>query len=322
MTRTVKASGNARKRTEANSQGTVGADLEKTSRRLLNSSADKFYDPEVDIDWDAPLVAEKLYHPDCRISLYQTPLWERLTPEQRVELGKQEILSITSFGIYAEIALMHLLLRLAVKGDPTSSRARYALTEIGEECRHSVMFGRGIEKLGTGAYRQPKALIKALHALVFLMPIGPAAYAMTLLVEEMLDVLQRETMRDEDLQPHIRMINRIHVLEEARHITFAREGLLRSMDKIDSRLVLGFNRVLLAVAANVVPYLYIHPQVYRSVGIDPREGRRAARSNPHYRETLQWMSARMLRFFEDAGMVRGRLTKALWRRSLLMGKQT
>ena len=33
------------------------ADREKTAERLLNSSADKFYDPEVDIDWAAPLAS-------------------------------------------------------------------------------------------------------------------------------------------------------------------------------------------------------------------------------------------------------------------------
>src|SRR5947209_509930 len=74
---------------------------------------------------------------------------------QRVELGKHEIFSITSFGIYAEVALMHLLLKVVTQGDPTTRHAQYALTEVADECRHSTMFGRGIEKAGVRPYLAP-----------------------------------------------------------------------------------------------------------------------------------------------------------------------
>src|SRR3982074_3152331 len=78
---------------------------EKIAQRLLNSSAQRWYDPEVDLDWAAPLVEDKDFHPPHRVSIYGTELWERLTPEQRHELGKQEIAAIASFGIFAEISL-------------------------------------------------------------------------------------------------------------------------------------------------------------------------------------------------------------------------
>src|SRR3954468_24428597 len=77
-----------------------GSDREKTAERLLNSSADKFYDPEVDIDWNAPLAEGMRYTPDHRISLYGTDLWDRMTPQQRIELGKHEVASVASNGIW------------------------------------------------------------------------------------------------------------------------------------------------------------------------------------------------------------------------------
>ena len=55
-------------------------------------------------------------------------------------------------------------------------------------------------------------------------PIGTlAAYAAILVAEEVLDVMQRDWMRDERVVPFVRTINNIHVVEESRHMKFARE---------------------------------------------------------------------------------------------------
>ncbi|WP_020668777.1 AurF N-oxygenase family protein [Amycolatopsis nigrescens] len=297
-------------------RGKAVGDREKTAKRLLNASAEKFYDPQVDIDWDAPMLEGAPYLPEHRVSLYGTSLWDGLSQEQRLELGRHEAVSMVSYGIYAEVALMHLLLRIVAEGDPSSRHSQYTLTEIGDECRHSTMFGRFIGKSGLPAYRQPWL---AAHAFKFisLIPIGPVSYGMALLIEEILDRGQRETMVDESLQPHMRMLNRIHVLEEARHISFAREELVRSAEKLN-RFQLWLNRLVLAVAANGVTIALVNPRVYAAVGIRPLTGHRAAMNNPHYQQTMQFMAERMLRFFEETGMLKGRLIKALWRRSRLM----
>src|SRR5699024_2909894 len=129
-----------------------GNDREKTAERLLKSSANKFYDPEVDIDWDAPLVEGKRYVPERHSTLYGTELWEQLTPEQRIELGKHEIASIASNGIWFEVLLMQMLLREVYREDPTSRHAQYALTEVADECRHSTMFARMTERIGCPPY--------------------------------------------------------------------------------------------------------------------------------------------------------------------------
>jgi len=289
---------------------------EKTAERLLRSSAARSYDPEVDIDWAAPVREDKYYLPEHRVSLYGTELWQRLTPEQRAELAKREIISITTFGIYAEVALMHLLLKVISSGDPTTRHAQYAFTEVADECRHSTMFGRGIEKSGVSPYRVP-LWFRALLNVATLLPIGPATYGGTLLVEELLDRLQRELLADENVQPHIRMINKIHVLEEARHISFARAEVIRMVPKM-RRLPLAMHRVSLALATPFLVRTMIHPDVYRSVGLDPHEARRVARANPHYQQTLRWMGERLVGFLTEAGMIRGVLTKALWRRAYLL----
>lgn len=293
------------------------ADREKTAARLLKSSADKFYDPDVDIDWNAPVEEGKHYQPPHRISLYGTYLWDRLSEEQRIELGKHEIASIASNGIWFEVLLMQMLLRVVYSSDPTTKHAQYALTEIADECRHSTMFANAIQNFDVPAYGPRRYVHHAAKALN-LVAYGPAMYASILVAEELLDRLQRETMADETVQPLIRMVNRIHVLEEARHVTFARQEVAAGMAKM-GKTERAYQRFVTAVVSFHVARSLINPKVYRAVGLDPKEAWSVALSNPNYQETIRWAGERIMGFLDEAGLV-GHPGMSLWHRSYLLAK--
>ncbi|WP_026360284.1 AurF N-oxygenase family protein [Amycolatopsis nigrescens] len=301
MTRTLKESGR-----------------EKTADRLLKSSANKFYDPEVDIDWSAPLDEDKFYLPQHRSSLYGTPLWDKLSREQRIELTKHEVVSVASNGIWFEVLLMQILLKQVYNIDPTTSHAQYALAEIADECRHSTMFAKMAERTGVPAYG-PIKWLKQIARLLPAIAYGPAAYGSVLVAEEILDRLQRDQMNDPDVQPLVRMVNRIHVLEEARHVTFAREEVNRGMGKL-SRPVLAYQRLLMAVVSFAIVRTLINPKVYKAVGIDPKEGAKAAKRNPHWQATVSYAGERIMPFLQEAGLVKGP-GMILWRRSGLLPKK-
>ena len=74
------------------------------------------------------------------VSLYDTPLWRKMSEEQRIDLSRHEAASLASLGIWFEIILMQLLVRHIYDKPVTSNHVRYALTEIADECRHSMMF--------------------------------------------------------------------------------------------------------------------------------------------------------------------------------------
>src|SRR4051794_4216748 len=93
-----------------------------TAQRLLTASAKNSYDPEIDIDWEAPLAEGFAYLPPERVSLYGTPFWDVLSDEQRLELAKHEWASIVSIGLWTEIVLMQLLIRDAYHRDPQDPR--------------------------------------------------------------------------------------------------------------------------------------------------------------------------------------------------------
>lgn len=294
------------------------ADRERTAGRLLKSSADKFYDPDVDIDWDAPIAEDKYFHPERRISLYGTPLWEQMTPEQRRELGKHETASIASTGIFFEVLLMQMLLKQVYKHDPTTDHVHYMLTEIADECRHSTMFGKACKRFGVPAYG-PRKWIKALARVLPVVGRGPSVYAAILVAEEILDRMQRENMNDEGLQPLIRMVNRIHVLEEARHVTFARQEVAQGMAEA-GWLAKQYHRVLAAVVSYFVVLSLVNPRVYEAVGLNKREAWKAAKANPHFQETVRFWGERIMAFLKEADLVGGP-SMLLWRRSMLLPKE-
>jgi hypothetical protein len=291
------------------------SDRAQTATRLLRSSAEHSYDPEVEIDWDAPLVEGRWFTPQHRSTLYGTDLWKTLSEEQRITLTRHEVASIASLGVWFETILMQLLIREYYRQDPTSAHAQYALTEIADECRHSVMFGRMIDKLGCPVYRVG-AFDDALGRWIAATATGPRMYAAILVAEEILDALQREASADETVQPLIRMVSRIHVIEEARHVRYAREELARQVRAAGTRR-LAFDRLIIARAAYLTGRRIVSPEVYRSVGIDPQVGRRAALANPHHRETMRWAGEKVVAYLRELDLIGG-TGMGLWRRSLLL----
>lgn len=292
------------------------AEQESIADRLLRSTALRSYDPEIEIDWSAPFEPGKGFILERRCSLYGTPLWEQLSPEQRLELGKHEAASVASTGIWLESMLMRILAKLAYRGDPMSRHIQYALAELGEECRHSTMFARMIERMGTPTYGPP-ARIRKLGDLLPTMASGPAMWGAILIGEEIPDRFQREQASDDSIQPLMQMVNRIHVIEEARHISFARAELPRSV-AATPRGELPYHRAVLARFALIVSRSLISPLVYKSVGLDPRTARQAALASPYYRDSLRYGGEKVVAFLSENGLI-GTPGVALWRRSFLMG---
>jgi hypothetical protein len=288
---------------------------EPVAQRLLRSSARQSYDPAVDIDWDAPLVEGAWFMQPERLSLFGTPMWDAMSHDQRVELSRHETASIASVGLWFEMILMQMMVRDLYDRDPRSDRTQFALTEIGDECRHSAMFGRAIARCGAPAYG-PTPQVHRLGRGFKTVLSGVSAYASILVAEEILDRWQREMMTDERVQPLTRMVSRIHVLEEARHMTFAREEVAAAVPLL-SRAQLAVHRQVVAQTSFTVARALVHPDVYIAVGLDAREAKRAALANPAYQRTLAWMGERVVGFLDEQGLI-GPAERPIYRRALLL----
>ena len=296
--------------------GDLLQEREQVAQRLLDASARHSFDPDTELDWDAPFEDGKWFWPPELCSLYGTPLWERMSEEQRIELSKHESASLASVGIWFEVILMQLLMRHIYDLDPTSRHVRYALTETADECRHSMMFARLLRTYGSPVYR-PSRLHHNLGRVMKAISTTPGSFTATLLVEEILDWMQRQTFPDERIQPLIRGVTRIHVVEEARHVRYAREELRRQM-AIAPAWEKGLTRLMSGEVARVVAASLISPKVYASVGLDPALAVRQVRDSEHRKDVMQRSARRLTDFLDDIGVLRGP-GRALWRSSGLLG---
>ncbi|BBZ68584.1 hypothetical protein MINS_40130 [Mycolicibacterium insubricum] len=285
---------------------------EEVAQRLLKGSVRKSYAPVVDIDWDAPIEPDMFFLPPELISIYGTDLWHSLSREQQIELSRQELVNVLSAGIWFENILNQALLRDLMHRNPTAASSHYKLTELGDETRHMVMFGKTIDRIG-GVPVRPRLYQRMIINLLPLTFRGPILWGAALVGEEIFDALQRQILEGADVQPIVLRLMRIHVTEEARHIQFARDDLRKTAPAMP-----WYRRILVAnlhgVGGPFYRFLFTHPAIYVRAGLEPREARRIARANPRFRQSCRRAAEPLTDFFTEIGLM-GRLSRRMWRRA-------
>ncbi|WP_216214865.1 AurF N-oxygenase family protein [Amycolatopsis aidingensis] len=277
------------------------SDRQAVAQRLLDSSETLSYDPVTEVDWETPL--DTSYHgasPEWS-TLYGTSYWKEMTPEQQRELTRQEAASVASTGIWFEMILQQMVLRDFYAKDPTDPAFQWALTEIADECRHSIMFARGAAKLRAPAYR-PRRMVVELGRVFKTVAFGEAAYAAILVAEEVLDVMQRDWMRDERVVPFVRTVNNIHVVEESRHMKFAREETKERLEGA-GRLRKQINALVVAIASYFIVTSMVNKKVYANAGLDTKRAVREAAANQHHKSMLRSSCAGLMEFLNSAGLL-------------------
>ncbi|MBB5858283.1 diiron oxygenase [Amycolatopsis umgeniensis] len=280
---------------------TAEAGRRETAQRLLDSAAMLSYDPATEVDWETPL--DKNFHgasPEWS-TLYGTSYWGEMSPEQQKELTRQEAASVASTGIWFEMILQQMVLRDFYAKDPTDPAFQWALTEIADECRHSIMFARGAAKLGAPPYR-PRRLAVELGRVFKATASGEAAYAAILVAEEVLDVMQRDWMRDERVVPFVRTINNIHVVEESRHMKFARDETREQLEgagPVRRRI----NALVIAIASYFIVSSMVNRDVYKNAGLDTARALREAKTNEHHKSMMRSSCAGLMEFLGSCGLL-------------------
>jgi len=262
---------------------------DELTTRLHRASVGKHADAYADIDWDAP--EHRIEVDDPRFVL--TPLeglgrtaWYRAQPEAlRARIGLHCALAQLRLGMDFESILSRGLLELAFDREPGSPDLKYAYQEVIEESQHSLMFqelivrgglpSRGLYGIERSLSRRIPKLARTFPELFFLHVLGG---------EAPIDHVQRRELRRSDLHPLFRTVMRIHVTEEARHISFARSYLRERAPKLGAwkhaRLEVHAPFVLAAMVQEMlVPPRWLLDQY----GV-PARTRREMRRCPYARE--------------------------------------
>jgi hypothetical protein len=218
--------------------------------RLSRASVEKHFDAYADVDWDAPEWALSSDDPRNELPsfdpLADTEWYRSQSPEVRSKVALYRVAAIMKTGWHFENLLQRGLLARAMRLPNGSPEFRYIHHELIEESQHTLMFQEVVNRTGfpvrgmPAVVRVPSAMFAApvarrLPALFFIGVIGG---------EDPIDRVQRRSLRDGIPHPLIERIMRIHVTEEARHLTFARHVLRREVPRLNRA-----RRAALSVAA-------------------------------------------------------------------------
>ena len=289
-----------------------GAD--ETAQRLLGSSAQLSRDPLTEIDWEAPIGDGYGLSPEWS-TLYSTPYWDELSEAQRRELTRHEAASVATTGIWFELILQQLILRDVYDKPPASAQFQWALTEIADECRHSIMFARATGRMVEPSYRPP-LLARELGRMFKTVATGESAYAAILVAEEVLDVMQRDWMRDRRVERLVRQVNHIHVVEESRHMVFAREETRERLAGA-GRGRRWVSALVIALAADMIMSSMVGREVYANAGLDADRALKDARHNEHHRSLLRTSCVNLMDFLGSVGLLTPAAARVYRRTGLL-----
>jgi hypothetical protein len=199
--------------------------------RLSEQSVTKHFSAYEDIDWDAPEM--EIRTDDLRFELWDdNPLggtgWYRSLPSAtRAEIGLSGIVANMKAGLQFESVLKRGLLEFAAELPDRSPEFRYVYHEVIEEAQHALMFQEFVNRSGVEAPGLTWDLRLGARFVVTLGRKFPALFFVFVLGgEDPIDHVQRNVLRSgRELHPLTERIMRIHVTEEARHLSFARQYL-------------------------------------------------------------------------------------------------
>lgn len=287
--------------------------------RLSHQSVVRHFDAYADVPWDE--AGDELDPTDPRWELPETDglgatAWYRdLAQETRARIGLDRTAEMMKTGLQFESVLKRGLLEFASELPNRSPEFRYAYHEVIEEAHHSLMFQEFVNRSGadpTGLKRVDKIGARFVIGLGRRFP--PLFFIFVLGGEDPIDHVQRRELRSgAPIHPLLERIMRIHVTEEARHLSFARHYLKTQMLALSrlQRLQLGVGApVILAVMAQMM--LQPSRELVRRYGIPRQVLEEAYTRNPAHKAAVLESLGKVRRLCAELGLL-GPGYRRLWR---------
>jgi hypothetical protein len=291
--------------------------------RLNDLSVRKHFDAYVDVPWEEHPIdpTDPRWELDAKDPLGGTD-WYRSQPQEvRARLGLDLIAGKMQVGYFFEGVLKRGLLEHATTLPAGSAELRYVYHEVIEEAQHSLMFQEFCGRAGHGTVAKVprRARIGAQRVIGLARRFPELFFVFVLGGEDPIDHMQREVLRaskddDRDLHPLLERIMRIHVTEEARHLSFARNWL---RDKVPS---LGLvRRTILAIATPLIlgemggMMLTPSTDVVRAYRIPKAVLREAYTDNPEFQATAPAALRKVRMLCRELGLIRTPITRRLWK---------
>jgi hypothetical protein len=284
--------------------------------RLSRQSVDKHFDAYADIDWDAPEMQIDPTDPRWRLGdrdpIGRSEWYRGLPPDEQARVGLHRVVTAMKIGVQFESVLKRGLLEFASTLPNGAPEFRYVYHEVIEESQHSLMFQEFVNRSGYDPPGLPWWMRVGSRRVVLLgRRFPPLFFLFVLGGEDPIDFTQRDWLRRGDCHPLLERIMRIHVTEEARHLSFARHYLRHQVPRL-GRLRRTVLRVAAPLLLGEMARQMLHPstEMRRVHGVARRALRRDA-GRAEMRRYVRDSLAKVRRLCVDVGLVTP-LTRRLW----------
>jgi len=286
-------------------------------RHLSEAAQRKSFDPYRDIDWNQPFDLERFYLPQDMITLYGTDIWNGMSREERVKLSLHEACSTLAHGVWFENILSSCLLNYLYRTSPRDQHFYWMYQEVGDECRHSMMFAEVIRHADAPWYQPAWWAVIAGRMTKYVAPKVSVLLG-TLAAEALTDHLNRRIVADPECHPVMRQLSKIHMIEEARHLGYARHWLKENYSRMPRHLR-AWMKVEAPVTTAIIASQLVSPKVYKNLNLPP-QANKVARNNPFWRQNVRAASAELVEFLREIEMIDSRSERA-WRSLGLIAAQ-
>ncbi|MFL6206296.1 MAG: AurF N-oxygenase family protein [Acidimicrobiales bacterium] len=279
----------------------------------------KHFDAYVDVPWDEHPIdpTDPRWELHALDGLGGTEWYQRQPQHVRARMGLDGIASKMQIGYFFEGVLKRGLLEHATTLPAGSPELRYVYHEVIEEAQHSLMFQEFAGRAGHNTVpKLPRRAVKGSQRVVKMARVFPELFFIFVLGgEDPIDHMQRETLRRKDVEIHplLERIMRIHVTEEARHLSFARHWLKQHVPALGP-----VRRTILSIGAPLIlgemGGMMMKPSkaLQREYAIPAEVMREAYDDNPEFQQGAAVAMRKVRVLCRDLGLINP-ISKHLWK---------
>ena len=251
----------------------LNEDKTKQLGKLIEKSYDSYMDLNTILPWELGVNRSIAPKREDHSWIYGTEYWDRLTPEQRLELLWIENAQTPAAFIWLEEGLSPLFIRLLhnFNGQFPEPIREYMMVFCKEEIVHTQMFRRYLKVAGLPRFKRPQFMdfvvdVEKMHPIVGIL--------ITFLLEA---TAEEQAMRQEGpgIDPLTRQLYFEHHREEARHLAFGRWICESFCETAPPQVKMMIGTALRATMSISMPRFTYNPEIseYLSfdLGIDPND---------------------------------------------------
>jgi hypothetical protein len=226
--------------------------------RLIKISKERPLMPETYIPWQLEPAPDDIFLPEMLTSLQGLEIYDTLTPAQKLDLGRHELVQVIASYAWGECLFCLFMTRHILTLPLDNVEHRFLLRELIEEFRHQEMFfGEFSNKYLPADY-------------LFMGSVS---------VELVTDVYGNYARRAPNIYPVLKKMFDLHNIEEGRHILFTKSLLKEYAEKAGyiKRSLYSF-----VILFNIlfVRTMYVKKEIYERIGLEnPDQAYKLASAN-------------------------------------------